>query len=208
LTLLHPFAPFVTETIWQTLAWEPDSLLIIRPWPEVPSTDAEQSKNFEELKTIVTEIRYIMSSLKLKESTLHYIAPQFIKDNAELIERLTHVKTITEVQLRPGLRLTKTSYQCWLDVDHKVLEGYKNELAKNQKTQQAIVNKLEQRLANLDYIASAPAEVIEQSRQQLMEEQTALATIEQEYQRFVPPKTVKPESEESQAQPPTTAAHQ
>ena len=32
LKLAHPFAPFVTETIWQTLSWHND-LLISAPWP-------------------------------------------------------------------------------------------------------------------------------------------------------------------------------
>ena len=32
LTLLHPFVPFVTETIWTHL--EPKNLLIAEPWPK------------------------------------------------------------------------------------------------------------------------------------------------------------------------------
>jgi valyl-tRNA synthetase len=33
LKLLHPFMPFVTETIWQELELSPESLLIQQPWP-------------------------------------------------------------------------------------------------------------------------------------------------------------------------------
>src|SRR5206468_12998236 len=39
LTLAHPFAPFVTETIWHTLAWEPDSLLATRTFVKLPGSD-------------------------------------------------------------------------------------------------------------------------------------------------------------------------
>jgi valyl-tRNA synthetase len=34
LKIAHPFAPFVTETIWQTLAWEKDNFLATQLWPE------------------------------------------------------------------------------------------------------------------------------------------------------------------------------
>lgn len=202
LTLLHPFAPFVTETIWQTLAWESDSMLINHPWPQVPFSDSEQTANFEVIKTIISEVRYIMTTLRLKETKLHYIAPEFVKQNAELIERLAKVKTVTEVQLSPGLRLVQTPYQCWLDVDNKVLQNYKKELGERQKTQQATVTNLEKRLANPDYTANAPAEVVEQSKQQLQEAEAVLATIEQEYQRFAAPETVKPEIPQKPQQPP------
>jgi len=35
LIMLHPFMPFVTETIWQRLPHKKNSLLMIEPWPEI-----------------------------------------------------------------------------------------------------------------------------------------------------------------------------
>ena len=47
LRLLHPFAPFVTEAIWQQLPWK-ESILITEEWPNVIlKPDVAASKNFE-----------------------------------------------------------------------------------------------------------------------------------------------------------------
>lgn len=208
LTLSHPFAPFVTETIWQTLAWEPDSLLITHPWPEVRFTDAEQIKKFNELKAIISEVRYLKTTFKLKATKMHYIAPLFVKNHAALIERLARIKTITEVQLSPGLRLIQTPYQCWLDVDKKILNDYKVELGKKLKSRQTTVNGLKDRLANPAYATHAPAAIVQQSKEQLQAAETALATIAQEYQRFSAQELVKPEAVSAQAERAGTQAPQ
>ncbi len=42
LIFAHPFAPFVTETIWQTLNWIGDSVLASQLWPEVPRADERE----------------------------------------------------------------------------------------------------------------------------------------------------------------------
>lgn len=186
LKLAHPFAPFVTETIWQTLAWEPNSLLATSKWPESPSADNKFVKEFEEIKAIITEVRFVISTLKLHDTKLHYIAPDFVKANAELIEKLARVKTVTEVQLSPGLRLTTTAYQCWLDVDTNVLKDYVTEVKAKLATQQMVVKRLESRLSNTAYTAKAPAKLVEQTKLQLVEAQTVLATLSQEADRFQP----------------------
>src|SRR5665811_363289 len=59
LTLAHPFAPFVTETVWQTLAWDADSILATRTLQPVPKSDKQQAVNFAEIQAIVKETRLI-----------------------------------------------------------------------------------------------------------------------------------------------------
>ncbi len=192
LKLAHPFAPFVTETIWQTLGWETNSLLATSRWPEVPGGDPERYQEFEEVKNIITEMRYVINTLHLKKTKLHYIAPQHVKENSKLIERLTKVETVTEVQLGPGLRLVNNPYQCWLDVDSKTMKEYIATLAKKEQLQETLVAKLLARLANPSYTAKAPQEVIEQTKKDISDAQIVLETIKQEHQRFVPQQTVKP----------------
>jgi len=72
LTLTHPFAPFVTETVWQTLQWEGDSLLATKPSITVPKSDAKQVAAFAEIQNIVTETRFVLNALKVSGITLYY----------------------------------------------------------------------------------------------------------------------------------------
>jgi valyl-tRNA synthetase len=96
--------------------------------------------------------------------------------------------------------LIKTPYQCWLDVDRKLLKQYIRDLGRKQKIQKDIVLRLETRLTNTSYTSKAPPEIIEQTKKELLEAQEVLETINQEYRRYVPPETIKP-TQPSDAQP-------
>lgn len=56
LRLLHPFAPFVTEAIWQELPWR-DTILITEQWPNLNiESDKDQAKKFDkEIISILAE---------------------------------------------------------------------------------------------------------------------------------------------------------
>ena len=56
LRIAHPFAPFVTETIWQTLPYT-NGLLIRESWPTAFQYDEIAAEQFEQLKKLISEGR-------------------------------------------------------------------------------------------------------------------------------------------------------
>jgi valyl-tRNA synthetase len=187
LTVAHPFAPFVTETIWQTLAWEGGeevSLLALRPWPHVAEADVTQADSFEQIKAIVSESRFIVRALKAKDVTLHYHEAPVVADNAELIKRLARLKAVTAGQGSGGLALTGTQLSCWLDIDPATAKAYAGELKVKQAAQEKVVSQLEGRLANKSYVDNAPDAVVEQTHNQLAEARQQIETLKAEQARF------------------------
>ncbi|HTB48973.1 MAG TPA: valine--tRNA ligase [Verrucomicrobiae bacterium] len=184
LTITHPFAPFLTETIWQTLAWEADSILATRTLQKALESSAKQAADFAEIQTIVTEIRFITKALKVTGATLYYTDVPFLRVNATSIKRLARLQAVTEVEKGNGLRLTTTRYACWLDIDKGAAQAYLEELADRRVKQIFLIKQLEDRLANKNYVQNAPVRVVDQTKQQLAEAKELAASIEAEQKRF------------------------
>lgn len=185
LIIAHPFAPFITETIWQTLKPAGDnSVLATASWPKVPKGDVKQTHVFEEVKTIVGEIRYTTSVLNAKDTSLYYTGEPFLKEQGELIKRLARLKNVSQVKAGKGLFLTQTTYRVWLDIDTETIEHFTKELQRKKQAQEKTVSQLGARLKNKEYVKNAPAHVVEQTKQQLEEARTLLANQQAELKRF------------------------
>ncbi len=189
LKLAHPFAPFVSETIWQQLKLGAGPVerssgstragnLISAAWPEPPKADAKKAAEFEELIKLVTEIRRVNSVLKNKASQLTYAKSPVVEANAELISRLAGLKSVTKGPAK-GLKLVNSGQDVWLDADPK---EYLAQLQTQQKELQASVKRLEQRLKAPGYAAKAPKKLVDQTKQELADEQALLAKLEAEIQ--------------------------
>ncbi len=167
LKIAHPFAPFVTETIWQTLMWHND-LLISTKWPEKIDYDDIAAAEFGRLKHLVDEVRFVIAGLPGdKRYSLLYQNDSLIAENAELIQKLAKLHDVQPVEQGRGLRLANSGRQAWLDISEKTLKKHRSNLEKRLTEVNKQIKALETRLANENYIAKAPAELIDESRTQL-----------------------------------------
>jgi len=180
LKIAHPFAPFVTETIWQSLTWHND-LLITTSWPTTMEHDEIAAAEFERLQKLVVEARYVMAELPgNKKYTMLYQNDSLIADNAELIKHLARVKEVEYVDQPRGLRLANSGREAWLDISAETLYEHQTNLEVRLAETRTFVKTLEGRLANENYTAKAPAHLVEETRKELEAKQELIDRLEAE----------------------------
>jgi valyl-tRNA synthetase len=182
LKVTHPFAPFVTEAIWQELGWR-HTMLITESWPTVTGGQAKLAKQFEAIKNIIVETRHLSQATKQKQPTLLHQS-KLIADNAELIKRLARLKGVEQVEQGRGLALVGTQEAAWLDIDAKTIKTYTQSLRDQQKAQENVIKNLEGRLANQNYMANAPERVVQETKDQLQVAQATYDQLTAELDRF------------------------
>jgi len=187
LRLTHPFAPFVTETIWQSLSWH-DTLLANETWPSEKSYNEMMAIEFERLKALVSEARYVMSELpgNTRYSIL-YMEDSLVADNAEIIGKLAHAKSVEHIDQAQGLRLAASGRDAWLDLDAETLYEHQTNLEKRLTETHAAIKTLRGRLSNESYVAKAPPALVEESKVQLAEKETLVKRLETELEVIASP---------------------
>jgi valyl-tRNA synthetase len=183
--IAHPFAPFVTETIWQTLAWEEGTFLAVQQWPEPAISDATEAQKFEDAIEVITEARRISNILDLKKPKLYFKDAGAISDQKDLIIKLAKLGELSEANKdQEGLRLTNSKFEAWLEVDSKKAHAYVKKLEEEHKAGQQTVTNLQKRLDNKSYVENAPPAIVQQTREQMEEEQNKIKTLEDELSTF------------------------
>ena len=182
LRLTHPFAPFLTETIWQALPWH-DTILASETMPDHLEYDDIAAAAFGRLKDLVSEARYVVSELPgNKRYGLLYMDDSLVADNIELVKKLVRVTSVEYVDQARGLRLAASGRDVWLDIDDETLYEHQANLEKRLAEERQHIRTLETRLANDNYVAKAPPALVEESRKTLREKQELIARLQNELQ--------------------------
>jgi len=180
LKLAHPFAPFVTETIWQTLSWH-NELLISETWPTMLPFNEISSAEFGQVQQLVTEARFVATSLPGNAKYgLIYQQDSLIEDNAALITRLAKLKTIEKTTDTRGIRLALTGRDAWLDVSAETLAEHQTNLEVRLAGTHKELQVLTGRLSNEGYLAKAPAALVEETKKQQAEKQALIERLQHE----------------------------
>lgn len=166
LRLVHPFAPFVTETIWTTIRGQ-ESLLISQPWPSELKFSRTKAADFEAIVELVNELRNIQGQLPSRKYRLVYDESRVVEENEELIASLARLKDVKHDHTPHGLRIVLPRSTTWLELSDEEILSYKDDLqAKLDKLKNEIYA-LEKRLSNKGYIEKAPERLVEETKRNL-----------------------------------------
>jgi valyl-tRNA synthetase len=185
LLLVHPFAPFVSETIWQTLAWEEDSILAGQEYKPLLNGDKSVAAQFKDLQAIIVESRAILRALKATDIILYYKGgDSLIAEQAGIIAKLAGLHAVYEGTPESGISLTSTSHACELGIDRSVAHTYVSDLENQLAEQKKVTEQLEKRLSNKSYVDHAPEKVVTETKDQLIESTKRHTAIQSEIDRF------------------------
>ena len=193
LRLSHPFAPFLSESLYQQL-YPTDSAGVLagegwpRAWPSSLKAEAEAAQHFEHIRQLIARTRQLLPFELRKDARLMLKSATVLDDGLkELCQRLAGVTAVEEVsQARPGdlPAYRQAGYKAWIRLDPQLLAGHLRKLEKEAAGLASLGQKLRGRLDNANYLAKAPAELIEESRRQLSELEDKKAALEGEIANF------------------------
>ncbi|MBQ5866766.1 MAG: valine--tRNA ligase [Oscillospiraceae bacterium] len=191
LRLLHPFMPFITEEIWQSLPHEGDALIVAQ-WPEYREELAFKAEEslMESVMAAIRAIRNRRSEMNVppsKKAALYVLTskPDVFKEGEGFIERLAYADSVTLLDAEPadlnGMVTCATSdaklyipMGQLVDVE-KELERIAKELEKARKN----LSSLEGKLNNENFVSRAPANVVDDIRQKAQKARDLIAGLEQ-----------------------------
>ena len=177
LRITHPFAPFVTETIWQTLNYT-DGILMRDSWPTPERYDEIEAEQFERIKELVSEGRWVITELPgNKKYRLLYGNDSLVKENADTIKHLMRLASIEHTDQPRGLRLAAANREVWLDIDDETLYQHQTELEMRLADARKRLEGLEARINNPSYAEKAPAHLVEETRQHITDQQALIQRL-------------------------------
>ncbi len=183
LKLAHPFAPFVTETIWQSRA-DDSSVLATSSWPAILNADTKKAKHFDQIKELVIEIRATTTALNEHKTSLLHENDVLIDENSDLITKLAGLKLIENVGQGSGLKLVSSKHEVWLDISDEKVDTYRDRLEDKLSELRSREEQLKKRLSNKSYVSNAPEKLVNQTKTELDEILSSIEKVKKELKTF------------------------
>ncbi len=191
LKLLHPFMPFITEEIWQSLphAGEGPSIMVAK-WPvyDPALSFAREEADFQKVMDIIKAIRNQRAEMNIppaKKAKVYIETAEtgVFRDGAPFLERLASAQSV-EVGERfdlPGaVQVVTPAAKAYIPMEQLI--DREKELARLQKEKEKCLSDIafvEKKLQNQAFVAKAPAQVVEAERKKIQVSQQHLAKLEE-----------------------------
>ncbi len=176
--LLHPFMPYITEEIWQTIKAEGETVMLSEyPVADEQLIDKDVEKSFEYIKELISSLRNIRAEAGISPAKPAKVVIKSsdeselntIKENYFFITKLGNLESIEcgkdmEKPAQSGFRVTGNSEV------YMILTGLLDIEAEVKKLQAQLdkvaveLEKMNAKLSNEKFTSKAPAHILERDR--------------------------------------------
>ena len=191
LRLLHPFMPFITEEIWQSIPHDGDALIVAK-WPEY-AADLAFKAECDQMESVMAAIKAIrnrrteMNVPPSKKAALYVLTsrPKVFIEGEGFMQRLAYADQVTILNSEPSnidgmVCCTTADAKLYIpmgqlvDVE-KELERIGKELDKAQKN----LSSLEGKLSNENFTSRAPESVVADIRDKAAKAKALIEQLQQ-----------------------------
>ena len=191
LRLLHPFMPYITEEIWQSLPHEGKALIVAK-WPVTSEALSfkEEEAHMESVMNAIRAIRNRRAEMNVppsKKATLYVLTskPQIFTEGEGFIQRLAYADRVELLESEPAnldgmVTCATADAKLFIPMGQlvdiaKELERITKELDKARKNLASIQGKL----SNEKFTARAPEAVVNAEREKAKKAADLIASLEE-----------------------------
>ena len=189
LKLLHPFMPFITEEIWQSLPHEGEAeAIMISQWPawsEELSFQKEEA-DFQKIIDIIRAIRNQRTEMNIPPSKkakvyIETAEAEIFTNGIPFLQRLasaSEVEVDEKFELPGAVQIITHAARALIPMDELI--DREKELARLEKERekcQSDIDFIGRKLDNPGFVAKAPAQLIETERAKLAQHKERMAKI-------------------------------
>ena len=189
LKLLHPFMPFITEEIWQSLPHEGEALMIAK-WPEFHEELAFRSEE-DQMESVMNAIRAIrnrraeMNVPPSKKAALYILSSKqkIFEEGEGFLQRLAYADEVKILSSEPEnldgmVTITTSDAKLYIPMGQlvdvaKEIERIQKELDNNRK----FLASLEGKLSNEKFVSRAPEAVVNAEREKAAKTRDLIAQL-------------------------------
>jgi valyl-tRNA synthetase len=200
LHFLHPFMPYVTETLWQNLR-PGHGLLMGASWPEeLESSYSQASQDIDWLIQVISEVRSLRAEMNVPPAAFltvrFYDAPAHthrrLEDHKDLLLKLARLNNIDAFSESLSQKDALGAAQIVLNESTLLIplagaidigaekERLQREFLKNDQE----IEEIEKKLSNLDFVSRAPQDIVETQQKRLEKARLAHQRLEQALERL------------------------
>ena len=178
LNMLHPFAPYITEEIYQMLPIKDVESIMISKYPSA-SKKMEYADEYEIIENTISfikEFRFVSGENNIPKSAQVKINNDndysLIKFMLRLDERLTN-----DALIETSYSVNYADYS--MTIYYEKIETEEDKALKEKQINEleASIQRREKLLSNENYVSKAPAHIVEADRKKLEEEKEKLKTL-------------------------------